>query len=184
MDDSSAMATGMVDIDKSGETSSEITQQLINNEPSIDQAMSFVNGEMTEEISSVGDHTSAGLPLSKATASHKPTNMTAQASIASPMDTTVEAPLLTTTAITTEISSKNANSQSNTSDVPVSASVPSMYEASTMKTAIQTGIAKTSDTEKVSPSLPNVTMATANTGLNDTCEYSSELFSRIYLLCL
>lgn len=163
------MATSMVDVDKSGGTSSEITQQLINNETSIDKATSFVNGEMAEEISSIGDHTSAGLPLSKATVSHKQTDVTAQASIASPMDTTAEASLLTTTAVTTEISN-DTNSQS-TSDVHVSASVPSMNDASTMKISVQTGIGTdttcvdgTTVEDKISPSLSNVTMAMGNAG--------------------
>ena len=143
MDDSSAMATGMVGVDKSGETSSEITQQVIN----IDQAtLTSVNGEITaigEEISSVGDHTSTGLPLLKATTSHKTTDMTTQATIASPMDTTVEAPLLTTTAVTAEISTKDTNLQSTT-----------CVDGATVQ-------------EKISPSLStthNVTVATANAG--------------------
>ena len=193
MADSSAIATGMVDTDKAivpEGTSSEITQQAINNEMSVDRVLSSsVNGEVDaigEEISSAGDHTSAGLPLSKTAVSHKPTtqppsDVTAQASMPSPMDTTVESPLLTTTPVTTgtsEISTKDINSQS-TSDVHVSASVPSMNDTSTntMKTSIQTGIANmgadntcidgSTMEEKISQSLStahNVTVATANAG--------------------
>ena len=191
MDDSSSMATSTIDIEKSIvpegilSDSSQTTQQIVNNEINVDQASSSpVNGEtaaISEEISSVGDHTSAGLLAHKPT-TQSPSDMTTQAAIASTMDTIAKPPLLTTTAITTgisKISTKDINTSQASSDVHLSASVPSINDTSTtaMKTSIQTDITNTGTDntfidgstmeEKISPSLStthNVTMATANAG--------------------
>ena len=157
MDDSDVMTTGKIDNKDNnklitvGDIAPQITENDISVEPASSAAVSQVKA--AQELTSVDDNSSSGLPLSQDLVNQEPASVTnpptqptsdtdTQVPIMPSTDTAREASLLTTAVSNTGFSEKSGDGvQPQTTNVQVPASVTSISGtgASAIPTSLQTG---------------------------------------------